>query len=65
MTQQQLSIDAALTPGLSESKRDVRLLPVLSFVLIVLILGVVAVISDGSLTSDQRIQLFQHSGVYP
>jgi hypothetical protein len=65
MTQQQLSIDAALTPGLPESKRDVRLLPVLSFVLIVLILGVVAVISDGSLTSDQRIQLFQHSGVYP
>jgi hypothetical protein len=29
------------------------------------ILAIIALISDGSVTPDQRIQVFQQSGVYP
>jgi hypothetical protein len=36
-----------------------------SFVLVVTILAIAALISDHSLTPDQRIAVYQQSGVYP
>jgi hypothetical protein len=46
-------------------KSEPRLLPVLSSILVAAVLAIAAVISDGSLTPDQRIQVFQQSGTYP
>jgi hypothetical protein len=60
-----VAFDAAPTTSTSERKGEVRLLALWPFVLVVAILAIIAVISDGSVTPDQRIQVFQQSGVYP
>jgi hypothetical protein len=50
-------------PGTPERKREVRLFALWPFILVVAILAMIAVISDGPSTPDQRIQVFQ--GTYP
>jgi hypothetical protein len=60
-----VAFDAAPTTSTSERKGEVRLLALWPFVLVVAILAIIALISDGSVTPDQRIQAFQQSGVYP
>ena len=42
-----------------------RLLPMWSFIIVVGIVVIAALISDGSLTSDQRLEVFLQSGMYP
>jgi hypothetical protein len=58
-------LDAALTKSTLETSGEVRLLALWPFVVVVAILATVALVSDASLTADQRIEVFQQSGVYP
>jgi hypothetical protein len=58
-------LDAALTKSTPETSGEVRLLALWPFVVVVAILATVALVSDASLTADQRIEVFQQSGVYP
>jgi hypothetical protein len=60
-----VAFDAAPATSTPERKGEVRLLALWPFVLVVAILAIIALISDGSVTPDQRIQVFQQSGVYP
>ena len=62
---QQVALDAALATEAPERKGQGRLLAVWSFVLVVTILAIAALISDHSLTPDQRIAVYQQSGGYP
>jgi len=58
--------DAGLTTSAHESKKDkVRLLAFLPLIFVFAIVAVVALISDSSLTPEQRIQVFQQSGPFP
>jgi hypothetical protein len=61
----QVILDAALTKSTPETRGEVRLLALWPFVVVVAILATVALVSDTSLTADQRIEVFQQSGVYP
>jgi hypothetical protein len=58
-------LDAALTKSAPETRGEVRLLALWPFIVVVAILATVALVSDASLTADQRIEVFQQSGVYP
>ncbi|MFZ1088843.1 MAG: hypothetical protein WAN75_06185 [Xanthobacteraceae bacterium] len=64
-----LDLDVALcrspTTSMPERKREVRLFALWPFILVVAVLAMIAVISDGPSTPDQRIQVFQLSGTYP
>ena len=60
-----VTLDAALTTSTPESRGEVRLLALWSFIFVVAILAIVALVSDASLTADQRIQVFLESGMYP
>ena len=64
-----LDLDVALgrsrTTSTPERKREVRLFALWPFIFVVAILAMIAVISDGPSTPDQRIQVFQLSGTYP
>jgi len=62
---QHVAFDAALTTSTPERKGEVRVLAWCSFIIVGAILGIVALISDSSLTPDQRIAVFQQSGFYP
>jgi len=62
---QQVTFDAALTTRMSERKGQARLLAVWAFILVAAVLAIAALISDRSLTPDQRIAVYQQSGVYP
>ncbi|HEY4855199.1 MAG TPA: hypothetical protein VIH98_00785 [Xanthobacteraceae bacterium] len=62
---QQVAFDATLTTRMPETKGQARLLAVCAFILVAAILAIAALISDHSLTPDQRIALYQQSGVYP
>ena len=62
---QQVAFDATLTTRMPERKGQARLLAACAFILVVAILAIVALISEHSLTSDQRIVVYQQSGVYP
>jgi hypothetical protein len=57
--------DAALTKSTPETRGEVRLLALWPFIVVAAILAIVALVSDASLTTDQRIEVFQQSGVYP
>ncbi|MFZ2142163.1 MAG: hypothetical protein WAV78_35395, partial [Xanthobacteraceae bacterium] len=56
-----LDLDVALcrspTTSMPERKREVRLFALWPFILVVAILAMIAVISDGPSTPDQRIQV--------
>ena len=58
---QHLTVDAAL----SRSTPEVRPLAMWAFILVVAFLAIAALVSDASLTADQRIQVFLQSGIYP
>jgi hypothetical protein len=60
-----IALDTALATSTPETKGEIRLLALWPFILAVAILAIVAVVSDNSLTPDQRIEVFQQSGVYP
>jgi hypothetical protein len=54
-------LDATLTTPTPARKGQARLLAVGSFVLVVAIVAIAALISDRSLTPDQRIAVFAQS----
>jgi len=58
-------LDAALTKSTSQTRGEVRLLALWPFIVVVAMLAIVALVSDASLTADQRIEVFQQSGMYP
>jgi hypothetical protein len=60
---QQIALDSTLTTRVPEGQA--RLLAVWAFILLTAILAIAALISDRSLTPDQRIAVYQQSGVYP
>jgi hypothetical protein len=60
-----VTLDAALTKSTLETKGKVRLLALWPFILVAAILAIALLVSDASLTADQRIQVFQQSGFYP
>jgi hypothetical protein len=62
---QHVAIDAGLATELPQRKGQACLLAVGSFILVVAILAVAALVSDASLTADQRLQVFLQSGIYP
>jgi hypothetical protein len=59
------TFDATQIRSTRERNDEVRLSALWPFIVAVAILAIVAFISDGRLTPDQRIQVFQQSGVYP
>jgi hypothetical protein len=60
-----VTFDASLITSTQESKGKVRQWEVLPVIFVFAILAVVALISDSSLTPEQRIQVFQQSQPYP
>jgi hypothetical protein len=60
-----VTLDAALTKTAWETGSEVRLLALWPFIVVVAILAIIALVSDASLTADQRTEVFQQSGVYP
>jgi hypothetical protein len=58
-----VALDGALTTSTSERKGEVRLVALWPFIVVVAILAIVALISEASFTPDQRIEVFQQSGV--
>jgi hypothetical protein len=61
---QHVALDAALATSVPQRKGKGRLLALCSFILVAAVLAI-ALISDSSLTPEQRIQVFQQSGMYP
>ncbi len=62
---QHVALDAALATSVPQGKVEGRLLALCSFILIAAVLAIAALLSDSSLTREQRIQVFQQSGMYP
>jgi hypothetical protein len=62
---QHVALDAALATSVLQRKGKGRLLALCSFILVAAVLAIAALISDSSLTPEQRIQVFQQSGIYP
>jgi hypothetical protein len=62
---QHVALDVALVPSTPERKVKAYLLALCFFILVVAILAIAALVSDRSLTPDQRIEVFQLSGLYP
>jgi hypothetical protein len=62
---QHVAIDAGFATEAPQRKGQARLLAVGSFILVVATLAIAALISDRALTPDQRIEVFQQSGIYP
>jgi hypothetical protein len=62
---QPVALDAALATNTLERKSELRQLPMWSFIIVVGIVVIAALVSDRSLTPDQRIEVFQQSGMYP
>ena len=60
-----VALDAALATSTPERKGERRLVPVWSFSIVVGIVVIAALLSESSLTPDQRIEVFQQSGMYP
>jgi hypothetical protein len=62
---QHVSLDAGLATSAPPSKGDAHVLALCSFTLLAAVLASAALILDSSLTAEQRIQVFQQSGMYP
>jgi len=62
---QQVALDAALATSLPQRKGEGRLLALCSFILVAALLAIAALISDSSFIPEQRIQVFQQSGMHP
>lgn len=59
------TFDATQTTSTQEKNGEVRLSALWPFIVAVAILAIVAFISDRRLTPEQRIQVFQQSGMHP
>ena len=62
---QPVALDAALATNTLERKSELRQLPMWASIIVVGIVVIAALVSDRSLTPDQRIEMFQQSGMYP
>jgi hypothetical protein len=62
---QALPLDAVVTTSTPERKGEPRLWLVCFLIIAVGIVTIAALTLDGSLSSDQRVEVFQHSGMYP
>jgi hypothetical protein len=62
---QRVALDAALLTSVPQRKGGGHLLALCFFVLVAAVLVIAALLSDSSLTPEQRIQVFQQSGMYP
>jgi hypothetical protein len=62
---QPVVLDATLATSVPQRKGEGRLLAWCSFILVAAVLAIAALISDSSFTPEQRIQVFQQSGMYP
>jgi hypothetical protein len=62
---QLVALDATLATSVPQRKGEGRLLAWCSFILVAAVLAIAALISDSSFTPEQRIQVFQQSGMYP
>jgi hypothetical protein len=62
---QHVAFDAALITSMPERKGEVRVLAWCSFIIVAAILRIAVLISDSSLTPNQRFAVFQQSGFYP
>ena len=62
---QPVALDAALATNTLERKSELRQLPIWSSIIVVGIVVIATLVSDRSLTPDQRIEVFQQSGMYP
>jgi hypothetical protein len=62
---QPVALDAALATNTLERKSELRQLPIWSSIIVVGIVVIATLVSDRSLTPDQRIEMFQQSGMYP
>jgi hypothetical protein len=62
---QHVALDAALITSMPERKAEVRVFSWCSFIIVAAILGIAVLISDSSLTPDQRFAVFQQSSLYP
>jgi hypothetical protein len=60
-----LALDAALATSTPERRSEPRLRLLYFFITAVGIVAIAALTLDGSLTSDQRIEVFHQSGMYP
>ena len=58
-----VALDAALETGTPDKKDEPRLLPMWSLIVVGVVL--ITAQSDRSLTPDQRLEVFQQSGMYP
>jgi hypothetical protein len=62
---QPVALGSALATSTPERKGEPRLWLVCFFIVVVGIVTIAAPTLDGSLSSDQRVEVFQHSGMYP
>ena len=62
---QHVALDATLATSVPQKKSEGRLLALGSFIVVAAVLAIFALLSDSSLTPEQRIQVFQQSGMYP
>ena len=62
---QHVALDATLPTSVPQKKSEGRLLALGSFIVVAAVLAIFALLSDSSLTPEQRIQVFQQSGMYP
>jgi hypothetical protein len=62
---QHVALDVALATSVPQRKGKGRLLALCSFILVAAVLAIAALIWDSSLTPEQRIQVFQQSGIDP
>jgi hypothetical protein len=62
---QPIALDVTLATSTPEKKGETRLFLVWSFIIVVGIVAIAALISDSSFTPDQRMAAFLQSGMYP
>jgi hypothetical protein len=62
---QLVALDSTLATSVPQRKGEGRLLAWCSFILVAAVLAIAVLISDSSFTPEQRIQVFQQSGMYP
>lgn len=60
-----VALDAALSTSVPQRRDEGRLLALRAFILVAAVLAIAGLLSGGSLTPEQRIEVFQQSGMYP
>ena len=62
---QPVAVGAALATSTPERKGEPRLWMVFFFIIVVGIVTIATPTLEGSFSSDQRVEVFEHSGMYP